>query len=230
MSAKVSGVTNWIAPAVITTCTERSCFVNLLAISAALYAAIEAVTPTADDLNETLEGWTTLAALQKEGKVRWIGLSNASVEEMQKLQSIACITLLQPPYSLIRRNVETAQLPWCRQENVGVIVYSPMASGLLTGAMTRERLAGLAKNDWRTRNEQFKEPKLSENLKLVERLRAVGARHGRSPGETAIAWTLRHPAVTGAIVGARDSRQVDGIIGAMDFRLTPSEIAEVEGQ
>jgi len=185
---------------------------------------------TADDLNETLEGWTTLAALQKEGKVRWIGLSNASVEEMQKLQGIARITSLQPPYSLIRRNVETEQLPWCRQENVGVIVYSPMASGLLSGAMTRERLAALPKTDWRTRNEQFKEPKLSENLKLVERLRAVGARHGRSPGETAIAWTLRHPAVTGAIVGARNAKQVDGIIGAMDFRLTPSEIAKVEGQ
>jgi aryl-alcohol dehydrogenase-like predicted oxidoreductase len=151
---------------------------------------------TADDLNETLEGWATLAALQKEGKVRWIGLSNASVEEMQKLQGIARIASLQPPYSLIRRDVETDQLPWC---------------------------------DWRTRNEQFKEPKLSENLKLVERLRAVGTRHGRSAGETAIAWTLRHSAVTGAIVGARNSKQVDGIIGAMDFRLTPLEIAEVEG-
>jgi len=115
-------------------------------------------------------------------------------------------------------------------QNVGVIVYSPMASGLLTGGMTRERLASLPKTDWRTRNEQFKEPKLSENLKLVDRLRAVGARHGRTPGETAIAWALRHPAVTGAIVGARNSKQVDGIIGAVDFRLTPSEIAEVEGQ
>jgi aryl-alcohol dehydrogenase-like predicted oxidoreductase len=185
---------------------------------------------TADDSDETLEGWTTLAALQKEGKVRWIGLSNATVEEMQKLQSIARITSLQPPYSLIRRDVETAQLPWCQHENVGVIVYSPMASGLLTGAMTRERLAALAKNDWRTRNEQFQEPKLSENLKLVERLRAVGDRSGRTPGEAAIAWTLRHPAVTGAIVGARNSKQVDGFIGAMDFRLTPSEIDEVEGR
>jgi len=183
---------------------------------------------TADDLSETIEGWTTLAALQKEGKLRWIGLSNASVEEMQKLQSIARITSLQPPYSLIRRDVESAQLPWCQRENVGVIVYSPMASGLLTGAMTRERVASLPKTDWRNRNDQFREPKLSENLKVAERLRAVGARHGRSPGETAIAWTLRYPAVTGAIVGARNARQVDGIIGAMDFRLTPQEIAEVE--
>ena len=183
---------------------------------------------TADDLDETIEGWTTLVALQKEGKVRWIGLSNASVEEMEKLETIGPITSLQPPYSLIRREVETAQLPWCRQENVGVIVYSPMGSGLLTGAMSRQRLASLPETDWRTRNEQFKEPKLSENLKLVERLRAVAARHGRTPGEVAIAWTLRDPAVTGAIVGARDPKQVDGIIGAMDFRLSASEIAEVE--
>jgi len=185
---------------------------------------------TADDLNETIEGWQTLAALQKEGKVRWIGLSNASVEELQKLQTIAPVTSLQPPYSLIRRDVEKAQLPWCQQSKVGVIVYSPMASGLLTGAMTRERIATLPKTDWRTRNEQFKEPKLSGNLNLVERLRAVGARHGRSAGETAIAWVLHHPAVTGAIVGARNPKQVDGIIGALDFRLTPAEIAEVEGK
>jgi aryl-alcohol dehydrogenase-like predicted oxidoreductase len=184
---------------------------------------------TADNLDETLEGWTTLLALQKEGKVRWIGLSNASVEEMEKLQGIGRITSLQPPYSLIRREVETAQLPWCQKENVGVIVYSPMASGLLTGAMNRERIAALSKTDWRSRNDQFKEPKLSENLKLVERLRVVGSRHGRAPGEVAIAWTLRHPAVTGAIVGARNPKQMDGIIGAMEFRLTDSEIAEVEG-
>ena len=184
---------------------------------------------TADDLNETLEGWTTLLALQKEGKVRWMGLSNASVEEMAKLQSISPITSLQPPYSLIRRDVETAQLPWCQKENIGVIVYSPMASGLLTGSMSSERISALPKTDWRTRNDQFKEPKLSENLKLVERLRAVGTRHGRAPGEVAIAWTLRNPPVTGAIVGARDPKQVDGIIGAMDFRLTTAEIAEIEG-
>jgi aryl-alcohol dehydrogenase-like predicted oxidoreductase len=185
---------------------------------------------TADELNETIEGWNTLTALQKEGKVRWIGVSNAGVEELQKLHSIARITSLQPPYSLIRREVETAQFPWCRRENVGVIVYSPMASGLLTGAMTRERIASLPPTDWRSRNEQFREPKLSGNLRLVERLRIVGARHGRSPGEVAIAWTLHHPAVTGAIVGTRRPHQVDGIIGAMDFRLTPTEIAEIEGK
>jgi aryl-alcohol dehydrogenase-like predicted oxidoreductase len=185
---------------------------------------------TADDLNETLEGWHTLAALKKEGKVRRVGVSNASVEELEKLKSIAPVTSLQPPYSLIRREAEQAQLPWCAREKTGVIVYSPMASGLLTGAMTRERIAALPPNDWRTRNEQFQEPKLTGNLKLVERLRTVGARHGRSAGETAIAWTLRLAAVTGAIVGGRSAKQVEGVVGAMDFRLTAAEIAEVEGK
>jgi aryl-alcohol dehydrogenase-like predicted oxidoreductase len=185
---------------------------------------------TADDLKETIEGWNTLAALQKEGKVRWIGVSNASVEEMEKLQAVARITSLQPPYSLIRREVEEAQLPWCGTHGVGVIVYSPMASGLLTGAMTRERIAALPKNDWRTKNGQFREPKLSENLKLLERLQAVGARHGRPPGQIAVAWTLHHPAVTGAIVGARNARQVEQIATAADMQLTQPEIAEIEGK
>jgi len=184
----------------------------------------------ADDLNETLEGWSTLAALQKEGKVRWIGVSNASVVELEKMSAIAPVTSLQPPYSLIRREVESAQLPWCLQHQAGVIVYSPMASGLLTGAMTRERIAALPTSDWRSKNAQFQEPKLTANLQIVDRLRAVGTRHGRSPGETAIAWTLHHPAVTGAIVGARNPKQVEGISGALDFRLTPAEFIEVQGQ
>jgi aryl-alcohol dehydrogenase-like predicted oxidoreductase len=183
---------------------------------------------TADDLEETVEGWETLAKLQQEGKVRWIGFSNASVAEMEKLSTIAPITSLQPPYSLIRRAIESEQLPWCGSHDIGVIVYSPMGSGLLTGAMTRERIASLPSSDWRTRNDEFKEPNLFANLQLVERLRAVGARHDRSPGEVAIAWTLRDSAVTGAIVGARDPKQVDGIIGAMEFRLTTEEIAEIE--
>jgi aryl-alcohol dehydrogenase-like predicted oxidoreductase len=185
---------------------------------------------TADDINETLEGWIQLTALQNEGKVRWIGVCNASVAELHQLQSVASVTSLQPPYSLIKRDVAKAQLPWCQEERVGVIVYSPMASGLLTGTMTRDRIAALPPNDWRTKNEQFKEPNLTENLQLVERLQNVGARHGRSPGETAIAWTLSHPAVTGAIVGARNPKQVEGNIGAMDFRLTSAEMAEVEGR
>jgi len=182
----------------------------------------------ADDLKETEEGWATLAALQREGKVRWIGASNFSVEELASAQLIAPVTSLQPPYSLIKRDAEKAQLPWCEREDVGVIVYSPMASGLLTGAMTRERAASFPEGDWRKKNPEFQEPNLSRNLALVERLRAVGARHGRSPAETAIAWTLRNPAVTGAIVGGRSARQVEGIIGGADFQLTPEEVAEIE--
>ena len=182
----------------------------------------------ADDLIETLEGWATMADLQKEGKVRWIGVSNFSVQELQKAKNIAPITSLQPPYSLVRREAEKDLLPFCERENIGVIVYSPMASGLLTGAMTRERVANLPADDWRRGSPEFQEPRLSQNLSLVERLRMIGARHGKSPGEVAIAWTLRHPVVTGAIVGARNAKQIDGIIGSATFRLTPDEIREIE--
>jgi aryl-alcohol dehydrogenase-like predicted oxidoreductase len=171
-----------------------------------------------------------LAALQREGKVRWIGVSNASVEELQTLHAIAPITSLQPPYSLIRRDIETAQLPWCQHENVGVIVYSPMASGLLTGTMTTERIAALPEADWRKKNEQFREPKLSANLKQVERLQAVGLRHARPAGQIAIAWTLRHPAVTAAIVGARNPKQVDQVVAAANLKLTPKDIKDIEGR
>lgn len=182
----------------------------------------------ADDLAETVEGWETLAALQQEGKVRWIGTSNFSVDELKAAQKIAPVTSLQPPYSLIRRDIEREVLPHCARESIGVIVYSPMASGLLTGAMTRERIANLPSTDWRKKNAEFQEPKLSQHLALVERLRRIGARHGRSPGEVAIAWTLRNPVVTAAIVGGRNARQVEGIIGAAEFRLTPEELAELE--
>jgi aryl-alcohol dehydrogenase-like predicted oxidoreductase len=182
----------------------------------------------ADDSAETAEGWATMAELQKQGKVRWIGVSNFSLHELQKAKDIAPVTSLQPPYSLIRRDVEKDLLPFCEDQKIGVIVYSPMASGLLTGAMTRDRLANLPAGDWRRGHPDFQEPKLSKNLALVERLRAVGARHGKSPGEVAIAWTLRNPAITGAIVGARNAKQVDGIIGAAAFRLTPDEIKEIE--
>jgi aryl-alcohol dehydrogenase-like predicted oxidoreductase len=182
----------------------------------------------ADDFGETAEGWATMAELKKEGKARWIGVSNFSLEELKKAHAIAPVTSLQPPYSLIRRDAEKDLLPFCERENIGVIVYSPMGSGLLTGAMRRERAANLPADDWRRGNPEFQEPKLSQNLALVERLRAIGARHGKSPGEVAIAWTLRNAAVTGAIVGARNAKQVDGIIGGATFRLTPEEIAEIE--
>lgn len=182
----------------------------------------------ADEFAETAEGWATMAELQKEGKVRWIGVSNFSLEELQKAHAIAPVTSLQPPYSLIRRDAEKDLLPFCERENIGVIVYSPMASGLLTGAMTRERVTNLPADDWRRGNPEFQEPKLSQNLALVERLRVIGARHVKSPGEVAIAWTLRNPAVSGAIVGARNAKQVDGIIGGATLRLTTQEIAEIE--
>jgi aryl-alcohol dehydrogenase-like predicted oxidoreductase len=182
----------------------------------------------ADDPAETEEGWTEMAKLQNEGKVRWIGVSNFSAKELRHAQAIAQITSLQPPYSLIKREIEQEILPYCESENIGVIAYSPMASGLLTGAMTHVRAANLPKDDWRTRNPEFQEPKLTRNLALVERLRQVGARHGRSPGQVAIAWTLRHPVVTGAIVGARNAKQVDEMMEAPDFRLSKVEIAEVE--
>jgi len=183
----------------------------------------------ADDLPETEEGWSELVKLKKAGKVRWIGVSNFSVEELRRAQAVAPITSLQPPYSLIRRDIEADVLPYCREQGIGVIVYSPMGSGLLTGAMTRERVAALPPEDWRTKNPEFKEPKLSKNLAVAERLRAVGQRHGRSAGEAAIAWTLRHAAVTGAIVGARNAKQVEGVVGGAEWRLTASEIREIEG-
>ncbi|HET9233187.1 MAG TPA: aldo/keto reductase [Candidatus Eisenbacteria bacterium] len=178
------------------------------------------------DRNE--EGWRTLAELQKEGKVRWIGVSNWNVEQMRMAQEIAPVTSLQPPYSLIRREVEDEILPFCEQEGIGVIVYSPMGSGLLTGGMTRERAASFPENDWRRGDPDFQEPALSRNLAVVEKLREVGKHHGRSPGEIAVAWTLRLPAVTGAIVGARSAAQVEGVMGGGDVRLAPEEIAEIE--
>jgi aryl-alcohol dehydrogenase-like predicted oxidoreductase len=147
---------------------------------------------------------------------------------MERAMKIATITSLQPPYSLLARDAETAILPFARQHNIGAIVYSPMRAGLLAGRMTRERALNLPEDDWRRRNPDFQEPRLSRNLELVERLREVGNRHGRSPGEVAIAWTLANPAVTGAIVGLRKPEQVDGTLGAMDFQLTADEVAEIE--
>lgn len=185
--------------------------------------------PPEDDGQELEEGWAALATLQREGKVRWIGVSNFSIEQMKRAQAMATVTALQPPYSLIRRGIETAILPFCQREGIGVITYAPMASGLLTGAMTRERAKNLPPDDWRGRNTEFLEPNLSKNLALVERLRAVGNRHVRSPGEVAIAWTLRNPLVTGVIVGARSLMQAEGVMRAADLRLSENDIAQIEG-
>jgi aryl-alcohol dehydrogenase-like predicted oxidoreductase len=149
---------------------------------------------------------------------------------MQRARAIAPITSLQPPYSLIRREIESQVLPFCRREGMGVIVYSPMASGLLSGAMTRARAATLPADDWRRGDPEFNEPKLSDNLALVDRLRAVGARHGRTAGEVAIAWILYHPAVAGAIVGARSAEQAEGVMRAADLRLSDEDFAEIESE
>jgi aryl-alcohol dehydrogenase-like predicted oxidoreductase len=174
------------------------------------------------------EGWSTLAALQREGKVGWIGVSNFSVQQLKRAQAIATVTSLQPPYSLLHREIEEDVLPYCLHKEIGVIVYSPMASGLLTGAMTRERAARLPQDDWRKGHADFTEPNLSRNLALVERLREIAKRHNRSAGEVAIAWTLHHPAVTGAIVGARNARQAEGVMRAGDLRLNDKEVNEIE--
>ena len=173
------------------------------------------------------EGWTALAKLKQEGKVRHIGVSNFNARQMQRAQAIAPITSLQPPYSLISPEIEESILPYALANQIGVIVYSPMKSGLLSGSMTRERVAALPADDFRRRVPNFQEPLLSRNLELAELLRTIGKRHGRTPGEAAIAWTLRHPAVTAAIVGLRSARQVDGVIGAAEFRLSPEELAEI---
>jgi aryl-alcohol dehydrogenase-like predicted oxidoreductase len=174
------------------------------------------------------EAWQTLAALQKEGKVRWIGVSNFDSAQIKRAQKIAPVTSLQPPYSILRRQTEREVLPYCEQQGIGVIVYAPMFSGMLTGAMTRERAAALPADDFRSRNPEYKEPKLSQNLALVEKLKEIGARHGRSAGEVAIAWTLRNPAVAAAIVGSRSAKQAEGVMRAGEFRLNETEIAEVE--
>jgi aryl-alcohol dehydrogenase-like predicted oxidoreductase len=174
------------------------------------------------------EGWATLAALQKEGKVRHIGVSNFNVAQMERAQAIAPITSLQPRYSLLHREIEAEVLRYCARENIGVIAYSPMASGLLTGAMTRERVAGLPADDWRKRHPDFQEPRLSRNLRLVSLLRTIGKRHGHTPAEVAVAWVLHNPAVTGAIVGARRPGQVRGVAGAAEYRLSPWEVADIE--
>jgi aryl-alcohol dehydrogenase-like predicted oxidoreductase len=184
--------------------------------------------PPDPDSAELEEGWSELARLQREGKVRWIGVSNFNVRQLRRAETLAPVTSLQPPYSLVHREIEDQVLPYCLLEGIGVIVYSPMASGLLTGGMTRERAAKLPKDDWRKNHPDFTEPNLSRNLALVELLKAIARRHNRSAGEVAIAWTLRHPAVTGAIVGARNARQAEGVMRASELWLSDEEVSEIE--
>src|SRR6202163_472821 len=184
--------------------------------------------PPEPDSGELEEGWSVLARLKQQGKVRWIGVSNFNVQQLRRAQAIAPVTSLQPPYSLVHREIEDEILPYCLLEGIGVIAYSPMASGLLTGAMTRERAAQLLKDDWRSGHPDFTEPNLSRNLALVERLQEISRRHNRSAGEVAIAWTLHNPAVTGAIVGARNARQAEGVMRAGNLSLADNEVCEIE--
>ncbi|HVZ84737.1 MAG TPA: aldo/keto reductase [Terracidiphilus sp.] len=176
---------------------------------------------------EIEEGWAQLEKFRQQGKIRWIGVSNFNVEQMTRAQAIAPITSLQPPYSMLRRAIEQEILPYAQANNIGVINYSPMVSGLLTGKMTAERVAAFPADDWRRRAVEFNEPKLSRNLKLVELLREIGSGHGVAPGVVAVAWTLRHPAITAAIVGGRSAGQVGGLAPALEFRLSDEEFARI---
>ena len=179
---------------------------------------------------EIEEGWLTLAELKEEGLVRHIGVSNFSVEQLRRIQQIAPVETLQPPYSLVARDVEDTILPFAEREDIGVIVYSPMGSGLLTGAMTRDRIAALPEDDWRKHSERFQEPQLSAHLALVGRLQGMATWLDTTPGAIAVAWTLRNPAVDGAIVGFRRPDQVDPIIGAANLVLDEHDVAAIEGR
>ncbi|WP_027946730.1 aldo/keto reductase [Amycolatopsis taiwanensis] len=175
------------------------------------------------------EGWTAMAELKEQGLARHIGVSNFDATQLRRISPIAPVETIQPLYSLIDREAETEVLPFAERDGIGVIVYSPMGSGLLTGAITRERIAAMPDNDWRKTDSRFTEPQLSQHLALADRLRSVADRHGTSPGAVAVAWTLRNPAVTGAITGFRRPDQVDGIVAATGLELTEPDLAEIEG-
>ena len=173
------------------------------------------------------EGWGAVAELKERGLVRHIGVSNFDVEQLRRIQQIAPVETLQPPYSLVDRAVEDDILPFAEREGIGVIAYSPMGSGLLSGAMRRERIAALPDDDWRKRDERFTEPALSRHLATVARLENVAERHGTTAGAVAIAWTLANPAVDGAIVGFRRPEQVDPLVAAADLELAPDDLAQI---
>ena len=181
----------------------------------------------ADDIEE---GWSALVELKDQGLVRHIGVSNFSVEQLRRIQQIAPVETLQPQYSLVERKAEHDVLPFAERERIGVIVYSPMGSGLLTGRMRRDRIEALPDDDWRKHDPRFNEPELSQHLALVERLQAVADRHGTTPGAIAVAWTLTNPAVDGAIVGFRRPAQVDPILDAATLELGDDDIAMIEGR
>jgi aryl-alcohol dehydrogenase-like predicted oxidoreductase len=174
------------------------------------------------------KAWETLARLKEEGMVRHIGVSNFSVEQLKRIMPIAPVSSLQPQYSMIYRNLEPDVLPFCLEHHIGVIAYSPMGAGLLTGTMTRERFENLPAGDWRRKSKHFLEPQLTRNLRIGERLKEMAARLGCSAGAIAIAWVLHNPAVTGAIVGGRHAAQVEDTIGGADLRLSASDLREID--
>jgi aryl-alcohol dehydrogenase-like predicted oxidoreductase len=174
------------------------------------------------------EAWEEIAGQVRAGKIRYAGVSNFSVEQLRRIQPIHPVASLQPPYSMLRRDVEKELLPYCAANGIGVVVYSPMQMGLLTGAFSRERVQGLPPDDLRGRNPFFTEPQLSRNLELVEELKPIAARAGRSLAELAIAWVLRRPEVTAAIVGGRRPAQVEEPARAADWDLSPDEVREID--
>lgn len=181
-----------------------------------------------DPVEDIEEGWSALATLKEQGLVRHIGVSNFDAGQMRRIQGIAPVETLQPPYSLINRRIEAEVLPFAETEGIGVIVYSPMGSGLLTGGITRERLAAMPEDDWRKHDARFTEPQLSQHLELAGRLARIGERHDVTPGAVAAAWTLRNSAVTAAITGFRSPDQVEPVVAAANLDLTDEDVAEIE--
>jgi len=171
--------------------------------------------------------WEALSRFRQQGKIRWIGVSNFNVDQIKRAQTIAPVTSLQPPYSMLRRAVEAEILPYAKENGIGVINYSPMLSGMLTGKMSAERVTAMPANDWRRNAVEFNEPRLSRNLRLVELLREIGAGHGVTPGVVAVAWTLRNPAITAAIVGGRSVQQVEELVPALEFRVSSEEFEKI---
>jgi len=173
------------------------------------------------------DSWGEMARLQEQGKVRFIGVSNYDVPLLEDCEKRRHVQSLQPPFSMIRRDVATSEIPWCRAHGAGVIVYSPMQSGLLTDGFSADRVAALAQDDWRRRAPHFQEPNISRNLALRDALRPTAAKHGVSVAAVAVAWTLAWPGVSGAIVGARSPQQVDGWIAAASLRLDADDLAAI---
>ncbi len=217
-----TGYTNSLAPNSI----RRECEDSLRRLRAEAIDLYQMHWPTWDD-TPIEESWATMSALVEEGKARAIGLSNFSVEELERCEAVRHVDTLQPELNLVDRGTAGDRIPWAVERGVGVIVYSPMGSGLLTGRFTAERAASLPEDDWRRGHRNFQEPQLAANLELVERLRPIAERLGATVAELAIAWTLSWPGVAGAIVGARSADQVEGWISAADVRLDDAALDEV---